>query len=109
MLNVTEQAGQAIKDYLDGQDVASSDVLRVFLGGGCGGSSLRIALDEASEKDNIYELDGLRYAIEKTLEAELGDVFVALITDDDGQEYFHITTTNPTPFDIGCGGCTGCG
>ena len=108
MLNVTEQAGQAIKIYLAGQDV-TSDILRVFLSSGCGGGSLRIALDEVNEKDNVYELDGLKYAIDQALETELGDVFVDLIADDDGQEYFHITTTNPLPFKMDCSSCTSCG
>ena len=107
MLSVSEQAGQAIKDYLAGQDM-DNDVLRIFLTSGCGGGSLRIALDESNEQDNLYELDGLKYAIEKALESELGDVTVALVSED-GQDYFHITTTNPVPFDMGCGGCTSCG
>ncbi len=107
MLNVTEQAGKAIKDYLAGQEI-QGDVLRIFLSSGCGGGSLRIALDQPGEGDNIYELDGLKYAIDKTLETELGDVFVAIINEE-GEDYFHITTTNPVPFEMGCGGCTSCG
>lgn len=108
MLNVSEQAGQAIKGYLADQKI-EGDVLRVFLAsGGCSGGSLRIALDEPNDLDNVYELDGLKYAIEKTLEEELGDVFVDIINED-GQEFFHITTTNPVPFEMGCGGCTSCG
>ena len=107
MLNVTEQAGQAIKDYLAEQNI-EGDVLRIFFASGCGGGSLRIALDQPSELDNIYELDGLKYAIEKDLDQELGDVFVSIIQEGD-QDYFNITTTNPVPFEMGCGGCTSCG
>ena len=107
MLNVTEQAGQAIKDYLAGQEI-KDHILRIFFTSGCGGGSLRIALDQPNELDNLYELDGLKYGIEKNLDQELGDVFVALIHED-GQDYFNITTTNPVPFEMGCSSCTSCG
>ncbi|MDR1396468.1 MAG: IscA/HesB family protein [Desulfarculales bacterium] len=108
MINVTSEAGQAIKDYLASQKI-SGKTLRIYLGGGCGGASLRLVLDEAKDSDVLYEHQGLNYTIEKSLEAQLGDVDVSLISED-GQEYFNITSTNP-PLDTGAGagaGCAGC-
>lgn len=109
MLNVTEQAGQAIKNFLADQNIQGEDVLRVFIASGCGGGgALRIGLDTPNEADNVYELSGLKYAVEKELDDELGEIFVDLVSED-GQEFFHITTTNPVPFQMDCGGCSGCG
>jgi Fe-S cluster assembly iron-binding protein IscA len=109
MINVTKEAGQAIKDYLVSQKI-SGKTLRIYLGGGCGGASLRLVLDESKDSDVLYEHEGLSYTIEKSLEEQLGDVDVSLISED-GQEYFNITSTNP-PLDMsaGCAGCAGsCG
>ena len=107
MINVTSEAGQAIKDYLAAQDI-ESNVLRVYLASGCSGSALRIVLDDSNENDALYEKDGLKYAIEKELEGQLGDVSISLVTEE-GQDYFSITSTNPPPMmEMGCGGCTGC-
>jgi Fe-S cluster assembly iron-binding protein IscA len=104
MINVTREAGQAIMNYLLAQKI-DSRTLRVYLGGGCGGSSLRLVLDEAGDSDALYESDGLSYTIEKSLEEQLGDIAVSLISEE-GEEYFNITSTNP-PLDLG-GGCAGC-
>ena len=105
MISVSKEAGQAIKDYLSAQNMDNT-TLRIYLGGGCSGASLRLVLDDAGNEDTIYEQDGLNYTIEKTLEEQLGDVDVNLIKED-GQEYFSITSTNP-PLDM-ASGCAGCG
>jgi Fe-S cluster assembly iron-binding protein IscA len=106
MINVSAEAGQAIINYLTAQNIGGR-TLRIYLGGGCGGASLRLVLDEAGDSDTLYKHDGLSYTIEKSLEEQLGDIEVSLVSED-GEEYFNITSTHP-PLDLGsgCAGCSG--
>ncbi len=63
MVEVTESATQQIAEYFKGKEVSP---IRIFLNqGGWGGPSLAMALDESKDTDNVYEIDGFTYIVEK--------------------------------------------
>jgi iron-sulfur cluster assembly accessory protein len=101
MIEVSASATQAIKAFFEDKKVESS--LRVFLQAGCGGTSLRLVLDEAKENDLSYQIEGLTYLIDKELSAQSGAVKVDFV-DNDGQQGFMLTSANPI-----AGGGGGCG
>ena len=63
MVVVTEMATQQIAEYFKDKEVAP---IRIFLNaGGWGGPAPAMALDEPKETDNIYEIDGFTYIVDK--------------------------------------------
>jgi iron-sulfur cluster assembly protein len=64
MLNVTESAIQAVAEYFRTMDIRP---IRIFLTQGCGGQQLAMALDETKPSDDIYETNGYRFIMDRTL------------------------------------------
>lgn len=114
MLEVTEKAGQKLKEYLEQNKIESA--VRVALMGGCGGPSLGLALDLSKESDTSTDRDGIRVIIDSEL---LGQCGVVRVDYSDGSGCgcsgggFSVTSSVPLPSAAGgCGGsCSsgGCG
>ena len=101
MLTVTEQAQGAFKDYFSKQNVNSP--IRIFLSqGGWSGPSLALALDESKETDNVFEINGLTYLIDKSLEEQAKEIKVDFV-DQWGRAGFMVTS------DVSLGGGAACG
>jgi Fe-S cluster assembly iron-binding protein IscA len=63
MLKVTESAIKKIAEYFKDREVKP---IRIFLhGGGCGGPSLAMVLDEPKDSDNVFDIDGFKFIIDK--------------------------------------------
>ena len=63
MLKVTTAAQKEFDDYFKGKDVKP---VRIFLAGyGCGGPSIRLAIDELKEDDISYDIGGIKYIANK--------------------------------------------
>jgi iron-sulfur cluster assembly protein len=69
MITVTEKAISEIKRIIQEQNLEQDKVaLRVrVLGGGCSGFQTKLDLDEVFDenKDNLFETDGVRVAVDK--------------------------------------------
>ncbi len=96
MLEVTEAAQKQISDYFKEEKVMP---IRIFLKEGCGGSSFAMALDEARDTDNIYDIDGFQYIVDKNFMEKAKPIKI-----DFKKVGFQITSC----IDLGCG-CSGCG
>lgn len=105
MLEVTEMAGQKLKEYLTQNNIDSA--VRVALMNGCGGPSLGLALDEAKETDASAEREGVRVLIDTGLLTQCGEVRVDY-TEGSGcgcKSGFSVTASIPLPNSGGgCGG-----
>ena len=63
MLEITKSATEKIAEYLKDKEVTP---IRIFLNtGGCGGPSLAMALDEPKDTDDVFDIDGFKYIIDK--------------------------------------------
>ena len=63
MFEVTEAATEQISEYFKGKDVSP---IRIFLNeGGWGGPGLAMALDEPKDTDEVYEVNGYKYLVNK--------------------------------------------
>ena len=74
MVEVTEAASQQIADYFKDREVAP---IRIFLNdGGWGGPSLAMALDEPKETDNVYDVNGFQFIMDKDFDEKAKPVTV---------------------------------
>ena len=63
MFEVTESATKQIAEYFKGKEV---EPIRIFLNsGGWGGPSLAMALDEPKDTDDVFDIDGFKYIVDK--------------------------------------------
>ncbi len=93
---------EAARDQLDGYFAdKEKSPLRIFLGGGCGGPRLSLALDEPRDGDESVESLGYTLLVEKALLAAAGKIAI-----DAGEYGFSVESENPL---AGSGGGCGCG
>ena len=63
MIEVTEAAAQQIAEYFKGKEIAP---IRIFLNeGGWAGPSLAMALDEPKDSDNVIDVNGFQFIMDK--------------------------------------------
>lgn len=105
MLELTEKAGQKLKEYLEQNKIDSA--VRVALMSGCGGPSLGLALDVAKATDTAAEWNGVRVIIDNEL---LGQCSTVRVDFSEGTGCgcsggFSVTAGTPLPSTGGgCGG-----
>ena len=74
MLEITKSATQKIAEYLKDKEVTP---IRIFLNeGGWSGPSLALALDEPKDTDNVFDIDGFKYIVDKELMREADPIKV---------------------------------
>jgi iron-sulfur cluster assembly protein len=97
MLKVTKKATDKIAEYFQDRDVKP---IRIFLNsGGCGGPSTAMALDELKDTDEVFDIDGFQFVVDKEFLKEAEPIKV---------DFAHLG------FQIDCAiefeeGCSGCG
>lgn len=97
MINVSKEAQEQVRAYFDGKEVQP---VRIFLnGGGCGGPSLAMALDEITDNDAVFTHDGIDYIMEKSLLEKASPVAV---------DYSGMGFRLESSLELG-GGCSSCG
>ena len=63
MLEVTKAATDKLAEYLKDREVPG---IRIFLNtGGCGGPTLGMGLDEPRDTDDVFNIDGFRFIVDK--------------------------------------------
>ena len=63
MLEITKSATEKIAEYFKDREV---EPIRIFLSeGGCGPSSLAMDLDEPKDADDVFDIDGFKFIIDK--------------------------------------------
>jgi iron-sulfur cluster assembly protein len=97
MLKVTKSAIDKIAEYFKGKEVSP---IRIFLNsGGCGGPSTAMALDELKDTDDVFDIDGFQFVVDKEFLKDAEPITV---------DFAHLG------FQIDCAiefeeGCSGCG
>ncbi len=96
MLELTETATQQITEQLKDKEVSA---IRVFLDqGGWGGPSLSLALDEPNDKDEVYDISGFKYVVDKELLEQAKTIKIDFM----GRGF---AITSDLVFESGCAGC----
>ncbi len=63
MLEITKSATEKLAEYLKGREI---EAIRIFLNeGGCGGPSLAMAPDGPRDTDDVFDIDGFKYIVDK--------------------------------------------
>ena len=63
MLEITKSASEKLTEYLQDREVKA---IRIFLNsGGWGGPSLAMALDEPRDTDDVFDINGFKYIVDK--------------------------------------------
>ena len=97
MIKVSETAQEQVKAYFEGKEVQP---VRIFLNnGGCGGPSLAMALDQATDNDTVVTQGGIEYIMDKTLLEKASPVTV---------DFSGMGFRLDSSLDLG-GGCSSCG
>lgn len=100
MIQVTEDAQKEMNAYFEGKNPGT---IRVYLAsGGCSGTRLMLAIDEAGEDDASFEAAGYTFCVNKDLLAQ-----TSTITVDYGAMGFSVDSL--VPMSKGGGGCSSCG
>ena len=74
MLEVTKSATDKIAEYFKDREVAP---IRIFLSaGGCGLPSLALDLDEPNDTDNVFDIDGFQFIVDKEFMKEAESIKV---------------------------------
>lgn len=102
MLTVTDKASEVIKDFL--KDKKTDASIRLFLNNGCSGPSLGMALDETrNEADEVIQISGTTFVIEKDLLNQIKPINIDFITTSQGAGF---KLTSNLPEGGGCGSCS---
>lgn len=104
-VSLTPEAKKELDAYFEGKEKGD---IRIFMApGGCSGPRLVLALDEPKDEDEVLDVDGYKFCIDKNLANDTGDIRIEL--NDMG---FMVIPEKPLPQPAGggCGGCCGgCG
>ena len=105
MVEVTTPAQEALKNVMEEKNVTGP--LRFFLQQGCGGGQLALAVDEQRDTDEVYDVGGYTYVVDKGLAIQTGSLKLDYV--DDGQRQgFLISSDRPLEMGGGCGCGSGC-
>lgn len=82
MIQLTEQAVKAVKDFRASEGRASSGLRISVVGGGCSGFQYDLSLvDNGSENDEVYRFDDLPVFVDKTSLLYLKGTVVDFVND----------------------------
>lgn len=83
MLEVTQNATNYIKDYLN-QEKIESTIRIVLITGCCSGPNLGLTIDKAKDTDHVIDQDGISFVLDKKLAESCGVIKVDFIEKRDG-------------------------
>lgn len=102
MLTVSESAHRELEAYFVDKEKSP---IRVFLApGGCSGPRLALALDGPTDKDRVFEENGMTFSIDSSLLDQTGPITIDLTS-----MGFSVDSANPVGGGGGCASCSGCG
>ena len=99
MIELHDDARQELEGFF--ADKEKSPV-RIYLGGGCGGPRLALGLDSPGDDDDVFDLGGLTFCIEKPLLESIQGVKMFM-----SGAGFEVEPLRPLPVMGGSGGCCG--
>lgn len=103
-VTLPQTAIEVLKGILNENEDKPKNIRVYFAGFGCSGAFFAVALDEKKDTDLEYEINGLKFIMDKVEYEEYGD-----ITIDDTGHGFLISVENMPKGGCSCdGGCTGC-
>lgn len=101
MVTLTDTAAEKLREMLDDAE-AAENALRIYTKpGGCSGFSYGMALDAVQPGDQVYEIAGIKVAVETASESLIDGSQVDFVDDLTGQG-FKILNPNATT-SCGCG------
>ena len=96
MLKVTKKATDKIAEYFQNREVKP---IRIFLNsGGCGGPSTAMALDELKDTDDVFNIDGFQFVVDKEFLKEAEPITVDFA-------HFGFQIDCALEFEEGCSAC----
>ena len=96
MLEVTKSATDKIAEYFKDREAAP---IRIFLSaGGCGLPSLALDLDEPKDSDDVFDIDGFNFIVDKEFMKEAEPIKVDFTG-------FGFQIDCALEFEEGCAGC----
>ena len=96
MLKVTKKAIDKIAEFLKDREVKP---IRIFLNsGGCGGPSTAMTLDELKDTDDVFDIDGFQFVVDKEFLKEAAPITVDFA-------HFGFQIDCAIEFEEGCSGC----
>lgn len=105
MIELKPEAKNELDAYFEGKE--KSDI-RIYLApGGCSGPRLALGLDTPGDDDDVFDVDGYKFCINKELLENIKGVKIELT-----EMGFNVIPDVPLPESSqgGCGGCCGgCG
>lgn len=102
MVELTDTARTEIQKYFEENE---SSPIRVYVANGCSGPGLALGLDGPSDTDDVFDMDGITFVVDKALLQTASPITV-----DFGERGFSIDS--PMKFEApegGCSACSGCG
>lgn len=98
MIEVTEKATRLVESYFTTKE---KQPIRIFVKiGGCGIRTLGIALEPATELDQVFSIDGFEYVVDRQLVQRIRPIIV----DSDGVKF--LLSANGVNSTTGCGTCS---
>ena len=73
ILTVTEKAHRQISVLLEGKRIQS---IRIMKSDACPGPKLELGLDQATDEDSVFEIDGITFLVDKTLLAQAQTILI---------------------------------
>ena len=101
MLNLTTGAKELLDQHFSGKQEISP--IRVYMAPSCGGPSLGLALDEQKDTDDILEVQGYTFLVDKSLMQTAAPIKI------DGSPCGFKVTSSLNTEDGGCSSCSCCG
>jgi Fe-S cluster assembly iron-binding protein IscA len=74
MFQVTPLATRQMAKYFEGREITPVRIL--YNSGGCGPSSFAMALDEPNDSDEIFEIEGFTYLLNRQMLTEMQPITV---------------------------------
>jgi Fe-S cluster assembly iron-binding protein IscA len=104
MFEVSDKAGEVIKQYLEGNNGPTS--VRITKTTGCSGPSLGMAPDQPQENDEVFNEKGISFVIEKELFKEVKPINIEFVEFPTGAGFMIKSALSKS---TGCGGsCCSC-
>jgi len=100
MFELSDAAKKQLDMYFANHEVSP---IRVYMANGCGGPRLALGLDEENENDEVYEVEGFKFLVDKSLMKIAAPIKV------DFNEMGFFITSSMKLSPGGCSSCSSCG
>ena len=85
MFDITGSARKMVREIVDREETLSP--VRIMMAGGCSGPRLGMLFDQARSKDQVFEVEGIQYVIDRKLLFQFQSITVDYINDSSGGRF----------------------